>query len=695
MDKPTFKLLQGHLLIGPPASGKTTVAKIMAEIFQAEIISTDAIRKDIYGDEKVQGIWSEIYIQLKNKILDCIKLKKDFIIDATNVKRAWRLNLTQNLTYTKELEWIGWWLNTPKDKCIDWNKNRERIIQDNLINDYWEILNDKNFGPSISEGFTDLRIIDPYSEKIDASFFKSEIKKMKLSIIERRKNYPDKDQLHDYSALIDLERLIFLINFLSNNPYPEFNEDYILENARQYLIKKHGSCYGDHEKIKQDFLWLTKNQFFFDGENKNIYVSNKNKKNFNSGGWPYTARRDRFIQTFSLLRHILHNPFDYSSSDGNIYESLVLKLSSTHTIRESRKIKEDCEKIIRPYFFRNKNTKHRNGYCIGTAILTKSQLKDLWVYIDQASRKLGDTNAQALNTIISSQLKQGAILPEDLNPIRVFANHSIISQSYTNKCSLAKVKNSKDKLNIEQIKLGIKELEDSILKGNRIIIERLKSAADYPNSKTGKFYPVWPLQLIFNNIAWYLAYEDAEKTLKGNGLIQVERLDRISLNSVEPNNIRSKEEKNLSLLILNKLMSISGGIYFGDDAKLQRDLYMAENNNDIQKYFVKVKILTNERIYKFLREGLSRYPLNQIRMSKPLSGDIWKVTNPKVFTLKPNPKSTHPFPIEIFLPSWTVDGDVDFHKWLFGFSDGIKIESPVSLRSRHIKFAQAITNLYK
>ena len=186
-----------------------------------------------------------------------------------------------------------------------------------------------------------------------------------------------------------------------------------------------------------------------------------------------------------------------------------------------------------------------------------------------------------------------------------------------------------------------------------------------------------------------------EKTLKGNGLIQVERLDRISLNSVEQNNIRSKEEKNLSLLILNKLMSISGGIYFGDDAKLQRDLYMAENNNDIQKYFVKVKILTNERIYKFLREGLSRYPLNQIRMSKPLSGDIWKVTNPKVFTLKPNPKSTHPFPIEIFLPSWTVDGDVDFHKWLFGFSDGIKIESPVSLRSRHIKFAQAITNLYK
>ena len=100
-------------------------------------------------------------------------------------------------------------------------------------------------------------------------------------------------------------------------------EDYILENARQYLIKKHGSCYGDHEKIKQDFLWLTKNQFFFDGENKNIYVSNKNKKNFNSGGWPYTARRDRFIQTFSLLRHILHNPFDYSSSD--VVHSFVSK----------------------------------------------------------------------------------------------------------------------------------------------------------------------------------------------------------------------------------------------------------------------------------------------------------------------------------------------------------------------------------
>ena len=37
--------LRCHLLIGPPASGKTSIAKILAPILKAEIISTDAIRE--------------------------------------------------------------------------------------------------------------------------------------------------------------------------------------------------------------------------------------------------------------------------------------------------------------------------------------------------------------------------------------------------------------------------------------------------------------------------------------------------------------------------------------------------------------------------------------------------------------------------------------------------------------------------
>ena len=99
--------MQGHLLIGPPSSGKSTLAKIMAPILNAEIISTDLIRENIYGDENIQGEWSEIKLVVQKKIIECFKNKKDFIVDATHAKRAWRLSLTQNLNLNYDIEKVS------------------------------------------------------------------------------------------------------------------------------------------------------------------------------------------------------------------------------------------------------------------------------------------------------------------------------------------------------------------------------------------------------------------------------------------------------------------------------------------------------------------------------------------------------------------------------------------------------------
>ena len=61
---------KGALLIGPPGSGKTTMAVLMAPLLNAELLSTDCIRKELYGDETCQGEWSEIEI-------DCIVNSKN------------------------------------------------------------------------------------------------------------------------------------------------------------------------------------------------------------------------------------------------------------------------------------------------------------------------------------------------------------------------------------------------------------------------------------------------------------------------------------------------------------------------------------------------------------------------------------------------------------------------------------------
>jgi len=52
--------LRCHLLIGPPASGKTTIANLLAAELHAEVLSTDLIREELYGDPLIQGHWPDI-----------------------------------------------------------------------------------------------------------------------------------------------------------------------------------------------------------------------------------------------------------------------------------------------------------------------------------------------------------------------------------------------------------------------------------------------------------------------------------------------------------------------------------------------------------------------------------------------------------------------------------------------------------
>ena len=684
--------MQGHLLIGPPSSGKTTFAKLLSPIINAEVISTDSIREEIYGNSKKQGEWSEIKLVIEKNIFKYLNQKKFFIFDATNCKRSWRLEITQNSNFSEKVDWIGWWLKTPLEKCIEWNKRRDNIVENKIIENLYYCLNQPHFSPSNIEGFKVVKLIDPSKEIINENFIQNEIKSISKSIIQSRRKYPKVEELHDYSNLIDFERLIYLIKYLSQHPYDIESRNLLLKNSTNFIKEKFGDCYADYQKINLDLNWLEQNHFFHGGENRPIKVDFSNTKIINSGGWPYTARKERFLQTMHLLRHILQNPFDYSEFDENIYVLLTKRLSITHTLKEDRKVKEDCEKILRPYFLKEKNTKHKRGYCIGNSLLNKSQLKDLCLYLDQASKKLGDTNAQTLHSILSKRLQLGGILTEDINPIRIFANHSIIDKGSTNIYSLASdIKNGKNK----KIIFGINELEESITNGNRIVIERFKSASKFSDSRSGEIYPIWPLQLIFNNIAWYLAYEDYKGSVADFGLIEVERLDRIAIKSIEINNIRNSLKRKKTFEMLNKFMEISGGIYFGTDLNIQKKIFNSSQKNIDLDLFVKVRFLASEKIYKFLREGLQRYPSNQIRISKPLKEDNWSVTNKKVFILNPDAKNEYPFPIEIYLPPWTVEKDIDFQRWLFGFGSEIKIESPISLKAKHIQFAQDIKSSYK
>jgi hypothetical protein len=60
-----------------------------------------------------------------------------------------------------------------------------------------------------------------------------------------------------------------------------------------------------------------------------------------------------------------------------------------------------------------------------------------------------------------------------------------------------------------------------------------------------------------------------------------------------------------------------------------------------------------------------------------------------------SPSNTHPYPVELDLPPWIEERDIDQGNWQFGFGAGIRIESPQALRDEHRQKLQSALEVYQ
>ena len=152
---------QGHLLIGPPGSGKSTLAANLAPLLPARVIANDALREQLWGDPKVQGAWSELEPHLHGAIDSAVADGINVLVDATHAQLNWRQRLMHRSLGARHIQWTGWWLQTPLDQCLAWNRSRQRSVPEAVIHAMHCRLSSPPDRPELSEGFTRLIRLNP------------------------------------------------------------------------------------------------------------------------------------------------------------------------------------------------------------------------------------------------------------------------------------------------------------------------------------------------------------------------------------------------------------------------------------------------------------------------------------------------------------------------------------------------------
>ena len=126
-------------LIGLPGSGKSSLAQQLIRENQGRLlISTDAIRYQLFGDEAIQGpwflVWQQLQQQFSKAALGISQRQLELAIyDATNAVYRQRREAIALARETGFTQITGLWLDMPAWLCLARNRRRQRQVPDAVI----------------------------------------------------------------------------------------------------------------------------------------------------------------------------------------------------------------------------------------------------------------------------------------------------------------------------------------------------------------------------------------------------------------------------------------------------------------------------------------------------------------------------------------------------------------------------------
>ncbi|MFN6495831.1 MAG: helix-turn-helix transcriptional regulator [Nostoc sp. DedQUE01] len=351
------------------------------------------------------------------------------------------------------------------------------------------------------------------------------------------------------------------------------------------------------------------------------------------------------------------SPEDHSGKHHNALQEVLVCLQdvakevginipfySEHTIRKDIK-------TLRRYSILDQHT-YRQGYYLGCGALNREELQVVLNALFSQAKYQQDPQISQIYQVLEKRLRGLGLGEKLFYPVRTYIDRPIVYTNPEEMMSQSKYRGTLFEL--------LEELETAIIKGQVIEIYRCRNLYQSNNKH---FITVYPLQLIYSDIAWYLLHEDYQ-----TGHLAMSRLDRFSdyFKLIDASG-RGQEKQWKSLQIAHQLREAGWGKYLGTSLEQQ-----LERQGKLP--LVKVIVRFFGEAIAFIQEGEKRHLKQEI-------------------SLEVNAKDGNPEYLEysVDLPRRSL---LEFCYWACRFMGNVQFIAPPELVERHRNMAQELLNKY-
>lgn len=142
------------VLVGIPGCGKSTFADILCRNGNVIRLSSDEIRKELFGDESFQGDNNRVFNTLYERAELLLKANISVVIDATNLKKSLRRYAFD--ICPAGVKKIALYYTPDVELCKERNATRERKVPDEVI----ERMAKQFEVPTTDEGFDEVMCLN-------------------------------------------------------------------------------------------------------------------------------------------------------------------------------------------------------------------------------------------------------------------------------------------------------------------------------------------------------------------------------------------------------------------------------------------------------------------------------------------------------------------------------------------------------